>query len=120
MAQVDVTINNRSYRIACDDGQEEHLVGLAEFVDRRVRDLAEAVGQVGDARLLVMASLLISDELSEAYESKTDAPELGASSGSLAASMATEPSGISEDLLAEITEKLAERLENIAVQLEPA
>ena len=64
MAQVDVTINDRSYRIACDDGQDVHVTQLADYVDRRVQELVSAVGQVGDARLLVMASLLIADELS--------------------------------------------------------
>ena len=48
MAQVDVTINNRAYRIACDDGQEEHLTRLGDYVDGRVQELVSAVGQVGD------------------------------------------------------------------------
>lgn len=122
MAQVDVTINNRSYRIACDDGQEEHLVRLADFVDRRVQDLVDSVGQVGDARLLVMANLLIADELSEAYGSmKEEAAEPDqAGSGIAAPPAANGAARISEDLLVEITEKLAERLENIAVRLDPA
>ena len=65
MAQVDVTINDRAYRIACDDGQDGHVSQLAEYLDSRVQELVSSVGQVGDARLLVMASLLIADELSE-------------------------------------------------------
>ena len=65
MAQITVTINDREYEIACDDGQEAHLIHLAEFVDQRVHELIAAVGQVGDARLLVMANLLVADELSE-------------------------------------------------------
>ena len=122
MAQVDVTINNRSYRIACDDGQEEHLVRLADFVDRRVQDLVDSVGQVGDARLLVMANLLIADELSEAYGSmKEEAAEPDQAGGGIAAPPAANGAArISEDLLVEISEKLAERLENIAVRLDPA
>ena len=71
MAQVDVLINGKSYNVACDDGQEDHLLQLAGYVDQRVQDLVNSVGQVGDARLLVMASLLISDELSEIYAKKT-------------------------------------------------
>lgn len=67
MAQVTVTINGRKYDIACDDGQEAHLTRLAQYVDRRVDELVAAVGQVGDARLLVMTSLLVADELSEVY-----------------------------------------------------
>ena len=67
MAQVTVTINDRDYEIACDDGQENHLIKLSQFVDKRLRKLTDAIGQVGDARLLVMASLLLADELSEVY-----------------------------------------------------
>ena len=67
MAQVEVSINGRNYPIACDDGQEPHLIQLGEYVDRRVKELVTAVGQVGDSRLLVMVSLLIADELAETY-----------------------------------------------------
>jgi len=63
VAQVRLNINGRSYEVACDDGQEDHLARLAAYIDERVGELAEAVGQVGEARLLVMASLLIADEL---------------------------------------------------------
>ena len=67
MAQVEIRINNRPYRISCDDGQEDHLTSLAELVDKRVQQLVSSVGQLGEDRLLVMASLLIADELSEAF-----------------------------------------------------
>jgi len=67
MAQVEVTINGRNYQIACDDGQEAHLVQLGEYIDKRVQELVSAIGQVGDSRLLVMTSLLIADELAETY-----------------------------------------------------
>ena len=70
MAEVEVAINGRSYLMGCDDGQEEHLLLLAEEVGRRVEDLVATVGQVGDARLLLMASLLIADEL---YDARADA-----------------------------------------------
>ncbi len=67
MAKVSVTINSRKYQIACDDGQEAHLTRLGAYVDKRVSQLVAAVGQVGDSRLLVMASLLVADELSDTY-----------------------------------------------------
>ena len=67
MSQIDVTVNGRSYSIACDDGQEDHLRDLAAYVDKRVQELVATLGQVGDLKLLVMASLLIADELSEAF-----------------------------------------------------
>ncbi len=65
MAQVTLKINGRAYVIACDDGQEQHLTQVAGDLDRRVRDLAAGVGQIGEARLLVMTSLLMVDELLE-------------------------------------------------------
>ena len=68
MAQVNVRINGRQYQVACEDGQEEHLDKLAGYIDQRVAELVKDVGQVGDARLLVMAALLISDELADAYD----------------------------------------------------
>ena len=71
MGQVAVTINGRSYEVACDDGQEEHLVRLASYIDKKVAELVASVGQVGDTRLLVMSALLLADELSEAYSELT-------------------------------------------------
>ena len=67
MTLVTVTINGRDYEVACDDGQEAHLSRLGTYVDKRIGELVAAVGQVGEARLLVMASLLLADELSDAY-----------------------------------------------------
>ena len=68
MAHVAVRINGRAYQVACEDGQEEHLEKLAAYIDQRVGELVREVGQVGDARLLVMASLIIADELADAYD----------------------------------------------------
>lgn len=68
MGQVNVSINDRSYSVACGDGEEDHLRELARYLDGHVTDLAKSVGQVGDARLLLLAGLLISDEYSEALE----------------------------------------------------
>lgn len=68
MGQVTVTINGRTYRLSCGEGEESRLLELAEHVRVRVEGLAAEFGQVGDERLIVMASLLIADELLEARE----------------------------------------------------
>ena len=65
MPQISVTINDRVYRMACEDGQEEHLMGLARDVDRRVTSLRGKFGEIGDARLVVMAAITIADELAD-------------------------------------------------------
>jgi cell division protein ZapA len=65
MGQVSVTINGRQYRMACDDGQEDHLTRLAEDLDQRIEQLRTDFGEIGDMRLTVMAALIVADELSE-------------------------------------------------------
>ena len=66
MSQVNVTINGRQYRMACEDGQEGHLMKLAEVLDERINHLRGSFGEIGDTRLTVMAALTIADELAEA------------------------------------------------------
>ena len=66
MSHVNVTINGRQYRMACEDGQEEHLRSLAEDLDRRIVEMRTSFGEIGDMRLTVMAALMVADELSEA------------------------------------------------------
>jgi cell division protein ZapA len=66
MAHVTVTINGRQYRMACEDGQEDHLNRLADAFNQRVEQLRGSFGEIGDHRLLVMAALMVSDELNEA------------------------------------------------------
>lgn len=63
MGQVSVTLNGRTYRLACEEGEEARLVELATHVKERVDQLTLEFGQVGDDRLLLMAALLIADEL---------------------------------------------------------
>ena len=109
MAQIVVTINDRKYEIACDDGQEAHLTRLADYVDRRVNELIAAVGQVGDARLLVMASLLVADELSEVY---TELDSMRKQTRPSAGPVAAVGLGIAElDQVASRIEKIAEGLQ---------
>ncbi|HAA93694.1 MAG TPA: cell division protein ZapA, partial [Rhodospirillaceae bacterium] len=55
MSDLSITVNGRSYVIACEDGQEEHLARLANYIDKRVNEIAESVGQVGESRLILMA-----------------------------------------------------------------
>jgi cell division protein ZapA len=66
MAQVNATIADRQYRLACEDGQEEHLQALAKNLDERIEELRKRFGEIGDTRLTVMAALMVADELSEA------------------------------------------------------
>ncbi len=109
MGQLAVTVNGHSYQITCDDGQEDHLRALAESVDARVGELVASVGQVGDMRLLVMTSLLLADEASEAKNDLLALREEDAKAG--------EKAQLDEAVLAAGIETLAERIEAIADNL---
>jgi cell division protein ZapA len=65
MAQIVVNIAGRPYRMACEDGEEEHLVGLAKTVDDKIAQMRASFGEIGDQRLIVMSAIAIADELSE-------------------------------------------------------
>ena len=65
MASVNVTIDGRQFRMACEDGQEEHLAALAADFDARITDMRSKFGEVGDQRLTIMAALTIADQLAE-------------------------------------------------------
>jgi cell division protein ZapA len=107
MGQVALDINGRRFHVACDDGQEEHVRELAAYVDGKVRRMAEEIGQVGEPRLLVMASLLIADELYEARNAAGQGPPKNAPTASAV-----------EERAAEALEGAAERLQDIAARLE--
>jgi cell division protein ZapA len=66
MNHINVTINGRQYRMACEEGQEARLLRLAESLESRVETLRGKFGEIGDARLTVMAALTVCDELSDA------------------------------------------------------
>ncbi len=105
MGQLTVTVNDRSYTVGCDDGEEEHVSHLAEFVDQKVRE-AVANGPAAESRLLLMAALMIADELSEMFE-KHDSLQKQ--------QIRQQADSATADL---VISSLAQRLEDIADRLE--
>ena len=65
MAQVTISIDNKQYRMACDEGQEEHLIEMGQKFDRYVTFLKGSFGEIGDQRLTIMAAIMVMDELTE-------------------------------------------------------
>lgn len=63
MAQVVVTIAGRTYRMACEEGQESHIESLAAHVDSKMAGLKASFGEIGEQRLVTMAALTVTDEL---------------------------------------------------------
>jgi cell division protein ZapA len=68
MSHISVTINGRQYRMACEEGQEVRLLKLAESFESRIGSLRGKFGEIGDARLTVMAALTVADELMDANQ----------------------------------------------------
>jgi cell division protein ZapA len=108
MSQITVTVNSRSYAITCEPGQERQVQALAGELDHRVAALARDLGQVGEARLLLLTALTILDELAEA-ESRTADP--GAREG-------LQRLDKLEQEAARAIEGLAQRVEAVAARLE--
>jgi cell division protein ZapA len=107
MPTVDLLINGRHHPVSCDEGQEGRLRRLGAYVDGRVAELARQYGQVGDGRLLLLTSLLIADELSDAYD---EIKRLKTAAG--------EAQRQDEREAAAAMERVARRLEQLAVALE--
>jgi cell division protein ZapA len=68
MPTIEVLVNGRRHAVQCGHGEEARVRQLASYVDRRIAELARGQTQVGDARLLLMASLVVADELSDAFD----------------------------------------------------
>jgi len=116
MADVNVTIAGRNYRMACGPGEEEHITALAGMLDSRITELRQSFGEIGDMRLHVMAALMIADELTEA---KRELAALQAEAGRLkeAVGLGDARVGAIEAEVAEAVASAAERIERIAKTL---
>lgn len=118
MPHVSVTIAGRQYRMACDEGQEEHLVRLAHDIDSRISQLRVAFGEIGDQRLVVMAAITIADELAEA-RNRIRALESDIEGQRDARASAIARIEASETDVARTIEEVAERIERLVADLVP-
>jgi cell division protein ZapA len=116
MPQVTVTIAGRSYRMACGEGEETHLEGLAALYDGKIQEMRGSFGEIGDMRLHVMAALTLADDLAETRRRMAALEEEIAALRTLAAA-GNERSQALEGQLAEVLVKTAERIERLAKSL---
>lgn len=105
MAQVTVTINGRIYPVTCNEGEERRIEELSRYIDSKVKTFASELGQIGESRLLVLAALVLADELADA---KAEAGRPRSSNGA----------GSDDEIVADGIENIAERIESIAARLE--
>ncbi|MEQ9436653.1 cell division protein ZapA [Hyphomonas sp.] len=99
MAKADITLRGRAYSIACAPGQETRIQLLAEQLNARVDQISGAVGDIGEERLLLIASLALLDELDAARRSKPGAVQ-------------------AEQKVADALSSAAERIEALAARIE--
>ena len=110
MGQVSVTLNGRTYRLECGEGEEAHLIALAEYLSSHVDTMKRKFGQVGDDRLILMASLLVTDEL---WELRRQMQELKSSLAE-----ARRDRSISDQSAKSVQSDLAQKVSAVADRLE--
>ncbi len=116
MAQVTVRINGYAYTVGCEDGQEAHLTAMAQQVDDRIGDIKAMGGQSGEVKLLVLAALLMADQL---HDQKIALAEVGQGGGAGQGGAAGPATAARPDpALSRTLNRLAERAEEIAASLE--
>jgi cell division protein ZapA len=107
LAQVTVKINGYSYTVGCEDGQEDHLMAMSQQVESRIESIKSLGGQSGESRLLVLAALLMADELHDMRAQLEDAQR----------QMPTRAAKTNKQF-AQTISRLADRAEQIATALE--
>ncbi|GEP02944.1 cell division protein ZapA [Methylobacterium oxalidis] len=116
MPQINVTIDGKNYRMACGEGEEDHLTELAATLDSRIGDMRRAFGEIGDMRLHVMAALTVVDELAE-LKRRMGALEAEAAGLRALTEGAEAERSEREARLAEGVARAAERIERLAQAL---
>jgi len=109
MGQVVVTVNGRAFPLNCADGEEPRIRRLAQYVDGKIGEFVKTHGQIGEARLMLLAALVIADELSDTSDRVERSRMAGGGGG--AEISGTVVSGI---------RGIAQRIESIAARLESA
>ena len=107
MGQVVVTVNGRAFPLSCADGEEPRIRRLSQYVDGKVGEFVKTHGQIGEARLILLAALVIADELSDTNDMVQH--ERSRARGPVAEAPAAVVRGI---------RGIAQRIESIAARLE--
>jgi cell division protein ZapA len=110
---VTVTIAGKAYRMACADGEEAHLAGLAQLFDGKIAEMRKTFGEIGDMRLHVMAAITLADDLTESRK-RIAALEAELAAERNLSSAGDEQAQLLEARLAEGVGRAAERIERLA------
>lgn len=113
MAEVTLTINGRNYGISCDDGQEQRVLDLGAYVDQRMKEMASAGAATSDSQLLVLTTILLTDEIFELRDQVGNDTAKPATNGSAT-------SVTNEGEILETIANLSQRVDTVAEQLQGA
>ncbi|MBL4804349.1 MAG: cell division protein ZapA [Alphaproteobacteria bacterium] len=111
MAEVNITINGRNFGIFCEDGQEQRVTDLSQYVDSRLKDISRAGAATNESHLLVLTSLLLADEI---YDLRNEAAAANANA------QQAEANQTDEAAVANAIEDLASRIDRIASRIQSA
>ena len=115
MAEVHISLNGRPYEIACDDGQEGRIVDLAAYIDQRLQHIARSGGAYNDTHLMVLATLVVADELFEARAAlKQTENRTKMQKETVVANKADEKA------MASVLDQITKRIEGIAARVQTA
>jgi cell division protein ZapA len=124
MGQIVITVNNQKYTLACRDGEEARLTELSEYVNTKSETLTKTMGQVGETRVLLMASLLLADEaldnIGKLEKAKAKAKKIAETKGAGETDGSARENGAAEIRVAALLGEAADALEGIAAELESA
>lgn len=112
MGEIVVTVNGRAFPLNCADGEEPRIRRLAQYVDGKIGDFVRMHGQIGEARLMLLAALVIADELSDTNDLMQQERSRSTRGGD-AAAVEVGSGGMAAGI-----RSLAQRIESIAAQLE--
>ena len=121
MAEVSLAIHGQSYGIACDDGQEQRLMELGRYVDQRLREIAGAGAATTESHLLVLTSLVLTDEiyeLRETLQNMQNAPQGQVSHDTAAPQQQAGMSQEDESAVMEVIEQLSARIDSVSSRLD--
>ena len=116
MSSVNITINGKQYRVACEPGQEQRLTQLAVDFDERIASMRARFGEVGDARLTVMAAMMLGDELVDS-RAKIAKLEADIAALNIARAGATDRLSRTEAAVASALDAAADKIERMTLAL---
>ena len=117
MAEVSLSIHGKSYGIACDDGQENRVIEVGQYVDNRARDIASAGAASNENHLLVLTALVLADEVKELRDTLVNAQANGAAPQQVVNQGLSETE---ERRIIDSIEQLANRIDSVASKLRAA